>query len=433
GNAVSGSDTGSDTLTIDNLSPGNATWGGVSPANTQISLNWSNPGDGDLAEVMILRNTASISDTPSEGSTHLQGGTLGSSYVQYVGLGTSHIATTLTNGQDYWFKAFSRDSNGNWSAGVQTGPHQPAIGDSDAPCAAADLQVTATTDTTITFTFTAPYEDCLGTTGTPTTYMVRYDYATITSGTWANALVFNDTFTPTVAAGAPETVQITGLDSNTRYYVQVRAVDDFSNVGPLATPLAADTDQTHSTLHMGWNLAGNENNLGATNTCLGVFGVTSCMYWVSTGLSDWDGSYSDTGSAGTVYDGYGYWLGMTGGEELTPPGDSTPTTNGSTVEVPLQKGMNMVANPHADSVLLSAVTIVQNPGASEVVNTWENAVLAGWVYSSIYTYDGTNYFQETWDSDPVLCGKLHPRKAYWLKLMIDDLNTYAVRVKNPNP
>ncbi|MDF1565931.1 MAG: hypothetical protein P1V51_23045, partial [Deltaproteobacteria bacterium] len=433
GNAVSGSDTGSDTLTIDNQSPGDATWGGVSPANTQITLNWSNPGDGDLAEVMILRNTVAIADQPAEGTTYLQGNTLGTSTIQYVGAGTSTIATGLTNGQDYWFEVFSRDSNGNWAAGVATGPHQPSLVDSDAPCAAADLRVTTQTDTTITIAFVAPYEDCTGTSGNPTAYMVRYGYEAISSGNWADALVFDDAYTPSVAATATETITLTGLDSNTRYYVQVRAVDDFSNVGPVASLLGVDTDKTQSTVHAGWNIGGNENNLGATNTCSGVFGVSSCMYWVSSGVGDWSGAYSDTGPSGQVHDGYGYWLGMAGGENLTPPGDSTPTTNGSTVEVPLQKGMNLLANPHPDAVLLSSLQIVQNPGGGETVNTWENAVLAGWIYSSIYAYDGANYFQETWDSDPILCGKLHPRKGYWLKLAVDDANTYAVRITNPNP
>ncbi|MBI5513367.1 MAG: hypothetical protein HY909_06330, partial [Deltaproteobacteria bacterium] len=66
-NAPVYNDSGSGTLTIDNLSPGNATWGTVTPGDTQVVLNWSNPADADFSQVVILRSGATISDVPVEG------------------------------------------------------------------------------------------------------------------------------------------------------------------------------------------------------------------------------------------------------------------------------------------------------------------------------------------------------------------------------
>ncbi|MDF1566235.1 MAG: fibronectin type III domain-containing protein, partial [Deltaproteobacteria bacterium] len=343
-------------------------------------------------------------------------------------------ATGLTNGQDYWFEVFSRDANGNWAAGAATGPHQPSLVDSDAPCAAADLRITSHDETSVTIQFTAPYEDCSGSAGNVSAYMVRYHPTPITAGNWDQAWTWNDSYTTgLVAAGANQQIVLTGLDSNSRFWIQVKAVDDWPNVGPVAALLASggtcetDSNCESTHLHTGWNIAGNEDQLQTTNTCLGVFGVTSCMYWVSTGVGDWAGSYVDTTGSGVVEEGRGYWLGAAGNEDLIPPGDATPWGVASVVEVSLQKGMNLIANPFPDAVSMTSLEIVQNPGGGETVNTWENAILAGWIYPSLYAYDGSNYFTELWDSG----GCMHSRHGYWLKLAVDDVNTYAIRITKP--
>ena len=36
---------------------------------------------------------------------------------------------------------------------------------------------------------------------------------------------------------------------------------------------------------------------------------------------------------------------------------------------------------------------------------------------------------EVWDSFPA--GKIHPRKGYWIKLMVDDVNSYTVEIPKP--
>ena len=118
-------DTASATVTIDNLSPGDATWGGVTAGDGQVDLNWTNPGDGDFAEVVILRAEASISDTPIEGTTYVAGNTIGSSTVVFVGAGTSFTDTGVSNGTTYYYKIFPRDSCANYAVGVETQPQTP--------------------------------------------------------------------------------------------------------------------------------------------------------------------------------------------------------------------------------------------------------------------------------------------------------------------
>jgi len=118
-------DTPSATLTVDNLAPANVTFGLVTPDDKSIALAWTNPG-GDFDSVVLVRSTAAISAVPTEGALYQAGNSLGGTTVRYVGGDTSHDDTQLTNGTSYYFKAFSRDACGNYSAGRATGPHVPS-------------------------------------------------------------------------------------------------------------------------------------------------------------------------------------------------------------------------------------------------------------------------------------------------------------------
>ncbi len=125
------SDTGSGTLTIDNLSPGDVTGLSATPGNTQLVVNWTNPAT-DYARTMVLyRATTAISDVPGEGATYTAPGTLGASTIAYVG-GTAGAAGTttitgLTNGTLYNVKVFVQDAYGNWSTPGATTSGTPAV------------------------------------------------------------------------------------------------------------------------------------------------------------------------------------------------------------------------------------------------------------------------------------------------------------------
>lgn len=65
--------------------------------------------------MVVLSGTATISDTPGEGSSPSVGDTIGSSNVAFTGSGSSFTDTGLTNGTQYFYRIFSKDLNGNYS------------------------------------------------------------------------------------------------------------------------------------------------------------------------------------------------------------------------------------------------------------------------------------------------------------------------------
>jgi hypothetical protein len=89
---------------------------------TQVDFTWANPGDGDLAGVMILRNTSSITDEPVQKTNYSVGNVIGTSVVVVrSGVTTSALedettipSDPLTAGVRYYYKAFSFDNVNNY-------------------------------------------------------------------------------------------------------------------------------------------------------------------------------------------------------------------------------------------------------------------------------------------------------------------------------
>jgi len=149
-NSKSVGDVDSDTVTIDNQSPANAGWGAITPGNNQVSLAWTDPGDADFNEVIIVRNAgAAVPGTPAEGQSYIVTATIpGGGEVVLVGTDAASpwVDTGATNGTNYWYKIYARDNCGNWAVGAETGPHTPApptvtttVGDGTDPTAAPSL------------------------------------------------------------------------------------------------------------------------------------------------------------------------------------------------------------------------------------------------------------------------------------------------------
>ncbi len=115
-NPNTGADSDSATVTIDNQSPSGAVLANVTPGTSQNSIFWNNPIDSDFQSTLVLRATSTISVSPFEGSTYATSTTIGASVVVCVGNINTCIDTGLTNGTAYYYKIFTRDSNGNFSA-----------------------------------------------------------------------------------------------------------------------------------------------------------------------------------------------------------------------------------------------------------------------------------------------------------------------------
>src|SRR5437870_8336027 len=116
-NVQSGTDTASATVTIDNQSPANVTGASATPGSAQVTVSWTNPTDSAFTtggNVVVLRNTATITDVPAEGTAPAMNATVGTSVVRYISNGTSFIDTGLAGGT-YYYKIFAKDTSGNRS------------------------------------------------------------------------------------------------------------------------------------------------------------------------------------------------------------------------------------------------------------------------------------------------------------------------------
>lgn len=145
-NAHLGSDTNTNALTIDNLSPASATLVSGSLGSLQNTLNWKSSVSADFASTggsVIYRWAAASagSEVPVEGSTPTLGSTNGTATVACVvssatstalskidGLGGSTgecTTTALSAGTTYTYKVFQKDSSGNYDTGVSIGSFAP--------------------------------------------------------------------------------------------------------------------------------------------------------------------------------------------------------------------------------------------------------------------------------------------------------------------
>ncbi|TSC60441.1 MAG: fibronectin type III [Parcubacteria group bacterium LiPW_15] len=119
-NSQAGSDASSATITVDNQSPADVTGASGTAGVAQVSLSWTNPGDADLHSIVALRSTSAVTDTPVEGTVYTVGNSIGASIVACVTAspGTGCTDSGLTGGTNYHYKLLSRDTSGNYAAGV---------------------------------------------------------------------------------------------------------------------------------------------------------------------------------------------------------------------------------------------------------------------------------------------------------------------------
>jgi hypothetical protein len=113
------------TTSIANLSTADVTGNFVLAGNTELQLQWTNPGATCFDEVMIIGNAgAAITTQPSgDGSAYSgnqifgSGTSFGSGFVVYKGGYSPQTITGLTNGVEYCFTWFVRNGT-TWSTGV---------------------------------------------------------------------------------------------------------------------------------------------------------------------------------------------------------------------------------------------------------------------------------------------------------------------------
>jgi hypothetical protein len=115
-----------------------------------------------------------------------------------------------------------------------TGPDKPPLGlDTIAPAATNDLRVKAPTYESVALVWTSPGDD--GDDGNASRYDIRFSRSAITEENWGDAVCVDTACVPVPKpAGQIETVVLRGLDSGTRYYFALTAVDEAKNCSGLS-------------------------------------------------------------------------------------------------------------------------------------------------------------------------------------------------------
>ncbi len=249
-----------------------------SPAPTSLTVSWTSPGDdgstGTANAYDLRRSTSSINSGNFSSATQVSG----MPGPAVAGTAQSKVVTGLLEGTTYYFALKTQDEVPNISAisNVVSGTTL----DGTAPAAVADLAVTGTTASTVSLSWTSPGDD--GSTGTATSYDLRYSLSSINSGNFSGASQATGEPAPAVA-GTGQTFTLTGLTPSTTYYICLKTVDEASNASavsnvPTGATIALDTtppaavanlstgSRSSSGLTLSWTSPGDDGNTGTATT-----------------------------------------------------------------------------------------------------------------------------------------------------------------------
>ena len=249
-----------------------------SPTGTSITLTWTAPGDDGTTGTATTydvryRTGGAVVTTNWTAATQATGEPTPHS----AGTGESFVVSGLTGSTTYYFGLKTGDEVPNWSA-ISNSPSGTTT-DVTPPATTSNLATSSPTGTSITLTWTAPGDD--GTTGTATTYNVRYRTGgAVVTTNWAAASQATGEPTPH-SAGTGESFVVSGLTSGTTYYFGLETADEVPNwsaisnspsgsttdVTPPATTsnLAAGTP-TSTSLTLTWTAPGDDGTTGTATT-----------------------------------------------------------------------------------------------------------------------------------------------------------------------
>lgn len=213
-------------------------------ADSTVLLNWTAPGDdgtvGRATTYDIRYRTVGITATDTTTWWNAATQVTGEPVPGVAGATDSMRVRGLSPLTTYYFMIKAADEVPNWSS-YSNVAIKSTSGDATAPAAVADLTVTGTTGTSISVRWTAPGDD--GTTGTATSYDVRYSTSTITSANWGSALQATGEPAP-ATPGTAQTLTIGGLSGSRTYFVAIKTTDDAGNVSVLSNVVSGTTADT---------------------------------------------------------------------------------------------------------------------------------------------------------------------------------------------
>jgi fibronectin type III domain protein len=210
-------------------------------ADSSVTLLWTAPGDdgttGTASSYDVRYRTTTIVGTDT--LTWWNGAARVTNLPTPRPSGSTDSITVrgLLPVTTYYFILKAADEVPNWS-GYSNVAVKTTSGDAVPPAAVTDLAVTGVTGTSISVRWTAPGDD--GTTGTASSYDIRYSTSPITSANWGSATTVTGEPLPT-AAGTTQNYTLSGLSGSRTYYVAIRATDDRGNVAALSNVVSGTT------------------------------------------------------------------------------------------------------------------------------------------------------------------------------------------------
>ena len=369
---------------IGNLATSNMT-------QTAITLTWTAVGDDGTTGTATGYDIRYIAGTPITGSNF-------ASATQVTGEPTPKVAggsetltvSNLTANTTYYFamKVADEVPNASGLSNVVSGKTAsiPPVQDTTVPAQVNTLATGNPTTTTITLTWTSVGDD--GTTGTATSYDIRYRAGTpITSSNFTSATQVAGVPTPQ-AAGNGETVTVSNLNSDTTYYFAIKVLDEVPNTSVLSNVVIGKTNAIPDTTS-----PNAVNTLAASN----LTQTTITLSWTSVGDNGATGtatSYDIRYMAGTPITGSNFASAIQVTGEPTPKAsgnNETLTVNSLTAnttyyfamkvldEVPNTSGISNVVSgktasipPQADVTVPSTINTLttNNPSYTSITLNW---------------------------------------------------------------
>ena len=254
-----------------------------SPTTSTLAVSWTAPGDdassGTATTYDLRYSTSAITAGNFSSATAVTGEPTPS----VAGTSESMTVSGLSSNTLYYFALKTSDEVPNISAisNVPSGATSALSGDTTAPADISTLVVTATGSASVSLSWTAPGDD--NSSGTATSYDLRYSTSNITSGNFGSATVATGEPTPSVA-GSSESLTVSGLSLGMTYYFALKTADEvpntsaISNVVNTTTSVSADTDApsavsnlalsspTASSLSVSWTAPGDDASSGTATT-----------------------------------------------------------------------------------------------------------------------------------------------------------------------
>ena len=254
-------DVGTPLLAVDGTAPAQiADFAASNGEDSQSTLTWTNPSDGDLSEVVVRRTTVATPVDQTDGVLAYR------STAPVASAAVNYVNTGLANGTTYYYAVFSKDTSGNWNTTVTA-----ANSDTGAPAdtlppvpQSTSLSLAAkASGTEVDVTFSRAVDST--TAETALTYTVYYSTSN-NIGTVANAETNGTALTPTSGHSTATIVEtVSGLTSQTMYWFNV-VVEDGAGLKSSYTTASASTVDITVPVAGGAIVTSNKSATGLTLT-----------------------------------------------------------------------------------------------------------------------------------------------------------------------